>query len=47
LLAQVIDVFHTEGGAQAALDEINLRSGRWFDPALVKAFDAVSCDPLF
>jgi HD-GYP domain-containing protein (c-di-GMP phosphodiesterase class II) len=47
LLAQVIDVFHTEGGAQAALDEINLRSGRWFDPALVKAFDAVSRDPLF
>tara|TARA_R110000851_G_scaffold333533_1_gene515199 strand:+ start:31316 stop:32680 length:1365 start_codon:yes stop_codon:yes gene_type:complete len=47
LLAQVIDVFHTEAGSQAALDEINLRSGRWFDPALVKAFESVSRDPLF
>ena len=46
LLAQVIDVFHTAGGAQAALDEIQLRAGRWFDPQLVEAFGkvAVSAD---
>jgi len=42
LLAQVIDVFHTAGGPQAALDEIRLRSGRWFDPVLVDAFDEVA-----
>ena len=42
LLAQVIDVFHTAGGAQAALDEIQLRAGRWFDPQLVEAFGKVA-----
>ncbi len=44
LLAQVIDVFHTEGGRQAALDEICLRAGRWFDPALVETFEMVADD---
>ena len=47
LLAQVIDVFHTAGGEQAALDEIRLRSGRWFDPQLVQAFDRVVQGPAF
>ena len=42
LLAQVIDVFHTAGGAQAALDENQLRAGRWFDPQLVEAFGKVA-----
>jgi len=42
LLAQVIDVFHTAGGPQAALDEIRLRAGRWFDPRLVTAFEQVA-----
>jgi HD-GYP domain-containing protein (c-di-GMP phosphodiesterase class II) len=42
LLSQVIDVFHTAGGPQAALDEIRLRSGRWFDPQLVDAFCQVA-----
>lgn len=42
LLAQVIDVFHTAGGPQAALDEIRLRAGRWFDPVLVDAFGRVA-----
>lgn len=42
LLAQVIDVFHTAGGPQAALGEARLRAGRWFDPALVEAFEAVA-----
>lgn len=42
LLAQVIDVFHTAGGPQAALDEARLRAGRWFDPELVEAFEAVA-----
>ena len=42
LLAQVIDVFHTAGGQAAALAEIRLRAGRWFDPQLVLAFEKVA-----
>lgn len=42
LLAQVIDVFHTSGGMTAALDEIKVRRGRWFDPRLVDAFEQVA-----
>jgi HD-GYP domain-containing protein (c-di-GMP phosphodiesterase class II) len=42
LLAQVIDVFHTASGRQAALDEVSTRSGHWFDPALVSAFQQVA-----
>ncbi len=38
LLAQVVDVFHTTGGPAAALEELRLRRGQWFDPALVDAF---------
>lgn len=42
LLAQVIDVFHTADGRQAALKEVRLRAGRWFDPTLVQAFEQVA-----
>ncbi len=38
LLAQVVDVFHTERGREAAVAEIRARSGSWFAPALVDAF---------
>lgn len=47
LLAQVIDVFHTAGGQQAALEEVRLRAGRWFDPQLVAAFEQVAAAPAF
>ena len=47
LLSQVIDVFHTADGIQAAMDEIHLRSGRWFDPSLVDAFEQASKDSQF
>ncbi|MDO8177284.1 MAG: HD-GYP domain-containing protein [Undibacterium sp.] len=47
LLAQVIDVFHTADGAQAALNEVKLRAGRWFDPQLVQAFERVAQDKTF
>jgi len=47
LLAQVIDVFHTTGGPGAALDEIRQRSGAWFDPLLVQAFEIVADDDAF
>lgn len=42
LLAQVVDVFHTAGGKQAALNEIRLRNASWFDPELVAAFETVA-----
>jgi len=47
LLAQVIDVFHTAGGRQAALDEVSTRSGQWFDPAQVKAFQSIAQSEAF
>jgi HD-GYP domain-containing protein (c-di-GMP phosphodiesterase class II) len=47
LLAQVIDVFHMADGSQAALDEVRSRSGRWFDPQLVLAFEDVARDTVF
>ncbi|MDY7547359.1 HD-GYP domain-containing protein [Glaciimonas sp. CA11.2] len=39
LMAQVIDVFLTADGIEAAINEVRLRSGRWFDPQLVQAFE--------
>lgn len=42
LLAQVVDVFHTAGGRAAALEEVRQRSGGWFDPRLVAAFEQVA-----
>ena len=42
LLSQVIDVFQIADGPQAALDEIRERSGVWFDPLLVDAFERVA-----
>ncbi|KAB2926129.1 MAG: HD-GYP domain-containing protein [Dechloromonas sp.] len=47
LLAQVVDVFHTAGGALAALDEIRQRAGNWFDPQLVVAFEQVAQEDAF
>lgn len=47
LLAQVIDVFHTEGGPAAAMREARSRAGAWFDPRLVAALEAVAADPGF
>lgn len=47
LLAQVIDVFHTAGGRAAALAEVRARTGSWFDPALVSAFQGVAADASF
>ncbi|MHB1675939.1 MAG: HD-GYP domain-containing protein [Sulfuriferula sp.] len=39
LLSQVIEVFHASGGVDFAVAEVKKRSGTWFDPALVLAFD--------
>lgn len=38
LMSQVIDVFHTANGAEAAMKEVAHRSGSWFQPELVEAF---------
>src|SRR5262249_4056726 len=42
LLAQVIDVFNTGNGPEAARREVRQRSGTWFDPQLVRAFERVA-----
>lgn len=47
LLAQVIDVFHTSDGIDAALEEIRERAGVWFDPRLVDAFERVAKSAAF
>ncbi|GJM02122.1 MAG: metal-dependent phosphohydrolase [Rhodomicrobium sp.] len=47
LLSQVIDVFHTASGPEAALSEAKKRAGSWFDPTMVEAFEAVSASSDF
>jgi len=44
LLAQVVDVFHTSGGPEAALEEVRARRGTWFDPRLVDELSALGPD---
>ncbi|MEZ5874066.1 MAG: HD domain-containing phosphohydrolase [Hyphomicrobiales bacterium] len=47
LLAQVVDVFHTAAGRQAAEDEVARREAWWFDPRLVRAFRRLARDDAF
>jgi len=47
LLSQVADVFHTIGGPAGAKQEVRVRCGTWFDPAVVAAFDAACAKPGF
>ncbi|KQO66673.1 metal-dependent phosphohydrolase [Methylobacterium sp. Leaf87] len=47
LLAQVIDVFHTAVGREAALTEARDRSGSWFDPHAVACFEQAAATPGF
>ena len=42
LLSQVVDVFHTVGGLQEAMQEVRNRTGSWFDPKLVDALERIS-----
>ena len=46
-LAQVAEVFWQEGNEHAALDVVERRSGRWFDPDLVRAFRVLARDHEF
>jgi putative nucleotidyltransferase with HDIG domain len=41
-IAQTLDASHTASGAAAALDTVRKRSGRWFDPDLVRAANALA-----
>jgi HD-GYP domain-containing protein (c-di-GMP phosphodiesterase class II) len=41
-LAQTLDVFHSDRGPIQAIDAVRRRSGRWFDPDLVKAAVSLS-----
>jgi len=47
LMAQVVDVFHTESGREAAMKEVRTRAGQWFDPRLVAAFEQVAAADTF
>jgi len=47
LMSQVIDVFYTANGKDAALQEVRSRSGQWFDPELVHVFERVAQDTQF
>ncbi len=46
-LAQTAEIFHAEGGPEAAGAIVRKRSGGWFDPALADAFAAVRDDAGF
>ncbi len=45
LLAQIVEVFHASAGREAAIAEVRRRSGSWFDPAVVAAFEHAARDP--
>lgn len=47
LLAQIVDVFHVAGGPAAAREEVLVRRGTWFDPALADLFITVSMNADF
>ncbi len=47
LVAQVMDVFASTGGPEAALSELAMREGRWFDPLVVRAAHSVARRPGF
>jgi putative nucleotidyltransferase with HDIG domain len=42
LVSQIVDVFHIDSGKDAAIREIENRSGTWFDPKVVVAFVRVA-----
>ena len=46
-LAQVAEIFFEVGGSAAALDTVAKRSGRWFDPELVRVFTRIATPPGF
>jgi putative nucleotidyltransferase with HDIG domain len=47
LLAQIVDVFHRSAGRDAAMAEVRSRTGTWFDPQVVAAFEHVAATDAF
>ncbi|HEX4407891.1 MAG TPA: HD domain-containing phosphohydrolase [Xanthobacteraceae bacterium] len=47
LIAQIVDVFHTANGVDAAKLEIQHRTGTWFEPRLAAAFERVAAQDEF
>jgi len=47
LLAQVADVFQSHAGREAAIAEVERRSGSWLDPSLVETFRGVAARDSF
>jgi HD-GYP domain-containing protein (c-di-GMP phosphodiesterase class II) len=47
LLSQVIDVFFKASGKKACIEEVNKRSGSWFDPLLIGFFKDLSYNDTF
>jgi HD-GYP domain-containing protein (c-di-GMP phosphodiesterase class II) len=47
LVAQVVDVFNATMDAEQALAEVRRRSGTWFDPAVVAAFERAAARESF
>lgn len=47
LLSQVVDVFQTANGIEAARQEIRNRTDTWFEPRAVEAFERVAADAEF
>jgi HD-GYP domain-containing protein (c-di-GMP phosphodiesterase class II) len=47
LLSQIIDVFQTTNGPEAAKLEVQHRTGTWFDPRVAAAFERVAARPEF
>ncbi|HET7653103.1 MAG TPA: HD domain-containing phosphohydrolase [Acidimicrobiales bacterium] len=45
-LADIVEVFHRDGGAEGAVDVARARRGTYFDPAVVDAFCSVATDVL-
>jgi HD-GYP domain-containing protein (c-di-GMP phosphodiesterase class II) len=46
-LAQTAEIFHADGGPSAAWSVLRKRAGRWFDPALVDAFETFRAETSF
>ena len=47
LIAQVADVFFINDGKDAAIEEVRRRSGTWFDPDMVAAFESAAASKAF
>jgi HD-GYP domain-containing protein (c-di-GMP phosphodiesterase class II) len=47
LMAQVVDVFNTANGVEAAKREVANRTGTWFDPRLAAALARLAAKPSF